>query len=171
MNARLPLALTLAALLAGCQGTPRAALPDASSKLPAAVLDIVENADQFEIMALHPSPHSEDGKPTESDDFHGYKILARAMVDATAEQDEVITHLYQGMLDSAGIVAACFNPRHGIRATRGKKTVDFVICYECLSMQVRGPGDVTENVLTTQEPGVALTEIWARHGVKIHTGW
>jgi hypothetical protein len=27
--------------------------------------------------------------------------------------------------------ARCFEPRHGIRATDGKKSVDLVICFEC----------------------------------------
>jgi hypothetical protein len=27
--------------------------------------------------------------------------------------------------------AFCFDPRHGIRATRNGKTVDLVICFEC----------------------------------------
>lgn len=172
MFIRTTLSLLFVSVLASCQGVQRAEFPDLDGRLSSAAQELLQDADELEIMALHPSPHSEAGKPTDGvDDFHGYKILGRAAIGATAEQDEVIGHLYRGIIDSGGIVAACFNPRHGIRATRGKESVDFVICYECLSMQVRGPGDVTENVLTTQEPGATLTEIWARHGVKIHEGW
>ncbi len=32
--------------------------------------------------------------------------------------------------------ALCFEPRHGLRATRNGKTIDFVICFHCLQMQI-----------------------------------
>jgi hypothetical protein len=47
--------------------------------------------------------------------------------------------------------AACFNPRHDIRATHEGKTVDLVICYECFSLQVF-LGDTKAGALTTDSP-------------------
>ena len=47
--------------------------------------------------------------------------------------------------------AACFNPRHGIRATHDGKTVDLVICFECFSLQVF-LGDTKAGALTTDSP-------------------
>ena len=35
-------------------------------------------------------------------------------------------------------MAACFNPRHGIRVTRNEKEADFVICFECAQVEVFG---------------------------------
>lgn len=38
------------------------------------------------------------------------------------------------------MVAACFNPRHGLRAVHAGHTVDLVICFECLTLEVFADG-------------------------------
>jgi hypothetical protein len=43
----------------------------------------------------------------------------------------VISALYRGIEEHNGGVSGCFNPRHGIRAVKGGRTVDVVICFEC----------------------------------------
>ena len=60
--------------------------------------------------------------------------------------------------DSKGLVAGCFNPRHGIRATAGGKTVELVICYECLSMKVYVDGKAKRAVLTTSSPAIVFNQ-------------
>jgi hypothetical protein len=41
-----------------------------------------------------------------------------------------------GAEDNFGIAAGCFNPRHGLRLKGGGKSVDLVICFECLQVEV-----------------------------------
>jgi hypothetical protein len=48
------------------------------------------------------------------------------------------------------MLAACFFPRHGIRATVGKQNVDFVICFEC-SMVYIYRGDAKPEVVNIED--------------------
>ena len=43
------------------------------------------------------------------------------------DQRRILAVIYEGIRDSKGMVAACFNPRHGVRATRGEDVVELVI--------------------------------------------
>jgi len=155
-------------LLAAC-GTG-SGLPDPGELLPTEAQEVMAAPDTFEIYALHPSPWEEDGKPRSPEEaLDDYRILGRATVDDPAERREITRLVYQGIVDSDGRVAACFNPRHGIRAIQGDREVAFVICYECLSMQVHGPADgQVTNALTADGVEPALTRIWQAHGLTLH---
>ena len=69
-------------------------------------------------------------KPT----FHGYLILGQAQVRSAETRTNLLDALYKVM--GKGDPYACFNPRHGIRAVRNKKTVDLVICFECQQIDI-----------------------------------
>ncbi|MEM7262122.1 MAG: hypothetical protein AAF488_09035, partial [Planctomycetota bacterium] len=87
------------------------------------IRDTLEQSDTFELMALHPSPAGmREESEVEGKKLHGYEILGATTIDAT-ERRTVLEAVYQGIAASEGVVAACFNPRHGIRAVRGDQTV------------------------------------------------
>jgi hypothetical protein len=44
----------------------------------------------------------------------------------------------------------CFNPRHGISATRGDQKVDLVICFECRQTRIYFNDRKTSGVTTTK---------------------
>jgi hypothetical protein len=67
-----------------------------------------------------------------------------------------------------GSIAACFEPRHGIRAETEAGSVDFVICFQCLSMKIYHNGEAS-SALTASTPGDDLTRIWATAGLTIQT--
>jgi hypothetical protein len=56
-------------------------------------------------------------------------VLGKTMVKADTRKQLVETFLkgMEGKIDPA----KCFDPRHGIRATHGGKTVELVICFHC----------------------------------------
>jgi len=110
------------------------------SAIDADTFDAIEAAESMELFALHPYPHSEEGTPPDrGSSFHGYRILGRASLAAEDRVTELARLVIRGIRASDGRVAACFDPRHGIRVTGGGRQVDLVICYECLQMQLWDP--------------------------------
>ena len=82
------------------------------NRLPAAVVTLLEQADPFEPLSLNPKF---DMRPFKGS-FHGYKVLAKTGVKDTKTRQRLISALLQGMRENSGNLAACFNPRHGIRS-------------------------------------------------------
>jgi hypothetical protein len=123
------------------------------SKFPQAYRDVLEKADQFELLSLNPEPQQEKSK----DDFHGWKVLGKTTVKDEATRKKLIAAFKKGVADNDGRAAKCFNPRHGIRASHDGKTADFVICFECLQVSAF-MGDKQSNFLTTESPASAFNE-------------
>lgn len=138
-----------ALLLAALAAAPALALPPETRKL-------LDSADSVELLSLDPKPFPPDAK---NRGFHGYKELGRVKLAKKAGREAVLKALYRGIDDSKGLVAGCFNPRHGIRAVSGDKTVDLVICYECLSMQVFVNGKRAPAALTVRGPEVLFNKV------------
>ena len=149
MSNSLCAAAALALLAVGASGC-RAAGND----LPKDVRAVLDNADRFELLSLDPTRQKEKPK----DDFHGWKVLGKTEVKDAPTRKKVVAALYKGVADSDGTVAACFNPRHGIRATHDGKTVELVICYECLSMQCF-LGETRSGALTTRSPQKTFDQV------------
>jgi len=106
------------------------ATADDKNKMAPDVAAVLEKADEFEVLSLDPMKLKEKPK----DDFHGYKVLGKTTVKKD-DKKAILDALHAGLKASDGSVADCFNPRHGLRATHDGKTVDLVICFECLAMQ------------------------------------
>lgn len=103
------------------------------STLPSSAVAVLESADQFEIYRLE--PHATEDPNPEAKVFRGHTILARAEVkDANARLK--IAEIVSRGVRHGGTQAKCFNPRHGVHAIQGRKTVDLVICYECSAIEV-----------------------------------
>ena len=100
--------------------------------------------------------------------FFYYAELGRATLTDPAKIRAVVEAVYGGINDSDGMVAACFNPRHGIHAEVDGKPVDFVICFECLSMHIHVEGE-RNPARTTGAPGEFLTKIWEEAGLTLQT--
>ena len=163
-------ALLLATAAGGCGGVEDRgdSPPSRPSEVEADLHQVLTEAETFTIYALHPYPHqTEDEEWADRPRLDDYVILGEAEVDRAAAL-ATMRAVYQGIRDSDGTVAACFNPRHGIRATLGDRTVDLVICYECLSMQAHRDGEHAQNLRTTEAPGNTLTAIWREAGLTIH---
>lgn len=106
------------------------------NKIPLAAKAILEQADEFELLSLTPRLLREPGKGT----FHGYKILGSTQVRDAVTRERLVTALEKGIAANEGTIGACFNPRHGIHVKKGKEYTDFVICFECLQIEIYGTG-------------------------------
>src|SRR5262249_13241443 len=92
------------------------------------------------------------------DNFHGWKVLGKTAVKEKADRGKLVEALEKGIKENDGTVAACFNPRHGIRVAKGDKTIDLVICFECFSLEV-WKGEERSSVLTTGSPQKAFDKV------------
>jgi hypothetical protein len=122
--------------------------PPVGDKVPEHLLTLLEKADQFELLSLNPQRSKEKA----ADDFHGYKVLGKTTVKDAEVRKKLVAALKKGVEDNDGAAAGCFNPRHGIRATRDGKTAEFVICFECLFVQVFVGDKLEKGLRTTNSP-------------------
>ena len=135
-----------------------------AEEFPAVVRAALEEAETLELLSLHPYPRGayenewEEKGLVELEVLDEYAVLGKTPL-AGDDRRRVVQALYDGVTASDGMVAACFNPRHGLSATHGGKKVDVVICYECLSMQFHVDGEHAGNALTTEAPGRLFTDV------------
>jgi hypothetical protein len=102
--------------------------------VPAPAAEFLEHADRLEVLSLDPQLHLQAAEG----DFHGYKILGTVVIADSETRKKLISSFEQAVAENDGVSAACFNPRHGIRAARNDKHADFVICFECDQVEVFG---------------------------------
>lgn len=104
---------------------------DKPNRLPADVLAVLEKAEELELWSLDPGT----GQPEAADGFHGWKTLGKTTVKKAEIRKSLVASLQKGIAENEGRVAECFIPRHGLRAIASGKTVDLVICFECLRIE------------------------------------
>lgn len=113
----------------------------ADNKLPAAAQAILDKAESVELLSLHPRPVPKADQAKDKDLFYNYRVLGKTALKA-ADRKTVLAALDKGVKDAdPDLAAGCFNPRHGIRAKHDGKTLDLVICFECLSIAVYIDGE------------------------------
>lgn len=169
---KLALALGLAGLATLACVTFRDSVED---KLPLTVIRALREPDSFEILALDPISRKERDateKPIAPErEFHGYEILGHAPLNDEVARGELVELVLRGVQESDGTVAACFNPRHGIRAVKEGKVLDMLICYECLQIEIHFSELEEEKrrmgVLTSQSVEPDVTRIYSAAGLKI----
>jgi hypothetical protein len=104
------------------------------NEIPEIAATILEQADHFELLSLNPQPNENVAES----DFHGYKVLGVAVIRDAETRKNLVSVFETAVAENEGIMAACFNPRHGIRVTRNRQHADFVICFECAQVHVTG---------------------------------
>lgn len=138
-------------------------------RLPAAAEDVLRAASELEVFALDPTPMDDGAGSGQS--LHGFQILGSARITDSRQRDELVGLILRGIRKSDGSVALCFNPRHGLRAVHEGRTLELVICFECLFMQAHGeaaaPGGGHVNVLTAQSVEPEVTRIYEAAGLRI----
>jgi hypothetical protein len=122
-----------------------ALIPARGDEIPPEARDILETAEEFQLLSLDPD------KDSERDGFHGYKVLGMTRIKAGAPRAELVRALKKGAAEEEGFEAICFQPRHGLRVIRQGKTADFLICFECLNVAVF-MGDKGDSFRTTKSP-------------------
>lgn len=137
----------------------------AKNVLSKATTRVLEQPDSFTLLAIDPdrmrTASDSTNPPTEL--FHNFGVLGKAAILSSTDRAELVSALRKGIADSDGSVAACFNPRHGIIARRGKETTELLICFECQSLRVYGTE--TNGVRTTGSPGKTFDAALGKAGL------
>ena len=148
--------LSVACWLVACQ---RDSLQDV---LPRGGETIV-GATQLELLSLSPEPKPAPGTRL----FHGWRVLGTTPIQAASTRSEILKAIAQGIREPPQEAAACFRPRHGLRATHAGETVDLLICFECFRTDVY-VGEGRENsVRTARSPQPVLDAALRAAGVEL----
>lgn len=99
--------------------------------------------------------------------FHGHGIIGQVALSGEARA-KLLASFYDGFTlpysppradgrtDLKQIGLGCFNPRHGIRAVSGGKTVDLLICFECRHVEVYENG----KLIMRRDPGTDAAKLY-----------
>lgn len=141
------------------------------NQLPPGTKAVLEAAESFELLSLDPIPIADqepaaDVNAPAPPDFHGFKILGQATIEEPKQREALRYAFEQGVVEHDGSVAACFNPRHGLRATVNEKIHDFVICFECRQVEHYVDGAVTEQFLISNSPSPVFDQALRQAGVQ-----
>jgi hypothetical protein len=148
--------LSISLLLAGCTFA-------AEPQIPADALKALKESKTFELVSLSP----QEPAPKEGEKFHDWLILGSTKVKAEKAK-ELVAALQAGVAENTdGIVAACFNPRHGIRVELDGKKYDFVICFECYSIAWFIGDERQKAILTTGSPQPKFDAVLKEAKVKL----
>jgi hypothetical protein len=142
-------ALTVLSLLTACGRV--------ENKLPDKVEEALDKAESFDLYSLDPMRGKGDKVP--EDGFRGYKVLGKTTVKDADTRKKLVATLKKGIAENKGMVAACFNPRHGIRVTHDGNTYDLVICFECMSANVYARDKQDGSFLLTDSPQSAFNKV------------
>lgn len=121
---------------------------------------VLEQSQQFTLLSLNPSPAT-----FEKEAFHGFGVLGKTEVAEAKKRASLIAALDDGIA-RAQESAACFNPRHGIRVVRDKKTVELVICFECMNFYVYANGNKSGGGIS-RDPQALFDRVLAEAGVPV----
>ena len=123
----------------------------------------LHHADQYELYSLFPIATSGGTKPQ----FHGHNILGQISITDPAVRERLNTALEAGAKDGND-AHLCFNPRHGIRVTRGGEVTDFVICFECHQVEIWRNQQRAGGFLTSGIPQAVFDEVLKKASVALN---
>jgi hypothetical protein len=128
--------------------------------IPAIEANALASSEQFELLSLEPeaSFSQKVAEGTEVDRFHGWAVLGKTALNSETRL-KLVAALRKGVSESDGTVASCFMPRHGIRVTHDGKLFDFVICFQCMSVQTFIDDRAGEGFLVTHSPQPTFDEV------------
>jgi hypothetical protein len=118
------------------------------------VLRELESAERYELLSLDPTRPSS----LPPDHFYGWRVLGRASITEPDLRAKLNAALRAGANEAGVSPAACFDPRHGIRAERKGKVIDLVICFACSQVKVSRDGESAEGFFVSYSPVAAFNE-------------
>jgi len=124
---------------------------------------VLAGAERLEVFSLNPEMTHRPWSKT----FHNHKILGKTVIDSTQDRRRIFLALNKGHAESTVIMGACFNPRHGLRASAHGRTADLLICFECLQVEAYLNGDDAGGFLTSATPQPVFDDLLRKAGVRL----
>jgi hypothetical protein len=134
-----------------------------NNEIPEVAKTILEKAKQLELFSLDPERQQKNRK----DGYYGWNVLGKVAIKDMETRKKLVAAFVRGVKESDGTAAYCFNPRHGIRVTHEGKKVDFVICFECLQVQVIVGGEQEVGLLITDTPQIVFDKVLRDSGIPL----
>ena len=131
--------VVVAAALSGCGRNPVAGL---------------KQPEQLTLYSIDGRDFEPGQEPKADEKFHGYPVLGKIEVTDAAKRQEIVEALQDGLAQSDGTMAKCFWPRHAIRAVENGRTLDYVICFECLQLEAYVDGSKSVKPVTREPQSV-----------------
>ena len=160
--------------LAAC-GSPNPAKNDGGTgpldiqfgqEMPSDLAEVLMQAEELELFALNPDWPTEETR-NDPNAFHGYLVRGQATLTDREQRLGLLASFAQGDQENDSIVAACFNPRHGLRARHGDKVCDIVICFECLSYKLHDQDGQRDGGLISRDPQPHFDQVYTGLGLSI----
>jgi hypothetical protein len=124
------------------------------------------NADSFIFYSIDGRDVLPPKSMNASEKFRGFPVLGKVDIKDMNTRKELNTAFKAGCSEDDRRVAGCFWPRHGVSTTRGGKTTDFVICFECTQYNTfEGDESVLRKI--TQSPLSTFNAILERSGIEL----
>lgn len=136
-------ALALGAVSAGAR--PARSMKEVRSSFPLDSSALLEKPDTLVLYELDPTRR----KPADGATFHGWSVVKQMDVPPP-QQKELTDALFTAMAEQK-VGARCFIPHHGLRAMKGGKTVDLVLCFTCQWVVIHHEGH-TRKALLAHKP-------------------
>lgn len=128
---------------------------------------VLVEADSWTIYALNPGLPLEPSTVEQLMDR--WEVRGEAVLHDPKDRARLARSLRAGIKGNDDTVAACFNPRHAIRAESERGVVDLIICFQCLQVYVYdgATGERVGSELTTKAPRLVFDEIYTAAGLEI----
>lgn len=108
--------------------TRRPSPTDLAAAFPANSDLVFEHSDRLILYSIKPEGGTTPGLKQQL--FHGYPIVGQTEIKDKKISAALVAHFYDGLADKQP-EAGCFMPRHAIKAIKGQRQVDLVICFGC----------------------------------------
>lgn len=133
--------------------------------------EVLERAPHWRLMVLNPGIYFLKGYPLpdwyQPAGFVFHKHGVHGLTDVVArEPRRLLARILENEITERDGTMACFQPRHGVRATWNDVTVDLAICFQCMKFQVHrrlgdGPFEYVQTVELDGKPRAQVDAIWA----------
>jgi hypothetical protein len=123
-----------------------------NNRIPPAALHALESDSNLVLYSLYPDRFVllDNGDmqllPDDETNFRGYRILGQTALTSPESRRVVVNTVRDAVRKWDGAMAACFEPRHGVRATDASGTHDFLICFACRQVYVYSPGEARKQL-------------------------
>lgn len=138
--------------LLSCTDQPR----PAGSTISVEAETALRQAPSWELFSLNPYAEFDESDP---ETFHGWKVLGSLDIQDDAVRQRLLKTLEESVAANSGQTAACFMPRHGIRASYHNQQFDFVICFQCYHVKWYRDGSQQTGFHPTDTPSPAFNAV------------
>ena len=99
------------------------------NEMPEKAARILNNAEEWDLYSLQPSPSNEVADKTSF--FYPHQVLGRLTVKKTDDVGKKVLDAFEKTIGKGDWQARCFEPEHAIHAEDRDDSIDIIICFHC----------------------------------------